>query len=132
MEGTIRIKSVSIDEGRLSLDVTIDPAHLHMDPSIVKVVEEDYPLILGHACRNAFGPTFADVIEHTSVAHLLEHLLIENQISSTDDGEDHVFVGNTEWIDSAKGSAHIEVNFFDDLVALRALKESVSYLNSII
>lgn len=39
------------------------------------------------------------------------------------------FVGTTEWLDQAAGTARIEVSFADDLVALRALRDAADILN---
>ena len=37
--------------------------------------------------------------------------------------DDFAFVGTTEWLDEARGLARVEVNFTDDLVALRAFRD---------
>lgn len=40
------------------------------------------------------------------------------------------FVGSTEWTNEAQGMARVEVNFADDLVALRAFCDAARFLNS--
>ena len=43
--------------------------------------------------------------------------------------DDFAFVGTSEWTDEAQGRARVEVNFTDDLVALRAFREATQFLN---
>ena len=76
---------------------------------------------------NDVGYSFGDVIEHTSVPHLLEHLAISMQVH--DDASAATFVGTTEWTDETVGEARIEVGFRDDLVALKALTDATRFLN---
>ena len=78
---------------------------------------------------NEEGDTFAAVMDHTSLPHLLEHLVIDMQAQAVSD-ENAVFVGTTEWIDEFAGRARIEVSFTDDLVALRAFRDAIAFLNN--
>ena len=41
-------------------------------------------------------------------------------------------VGTSEWLDEAAGIARIDVSFADDLVALRAMRDSVAFLNKLL
>lgn len=132
-----------------------------------------YPTLVAHSCVNEAGTRFGDVIEVTSVPHLLEHIMIEEQLRapfssdesgftekavvkqtgvsyvscptadypsvarSTDgsaDGyrsgvSDLEVIGFTQWVDEAAGTALIEVSFADDLVALRAFRDALAFLN---
>ena len=38
----------------------------------------------------------------------------------------------SEWLDEAAGIARIDVSFADDLVALRAMRDSVAFLNKLL
>ncbi len=78
---------------------------------------------------NEEGDTFAAVMDHTSLPHLLEHLVIDMQAQAVSDAN-AVFVGTTEWIDEFAGRARIEVSFTDDLVALRAFRDAIAFLNN--
>lgn len=40
-----------------------------------------------------------------------------------------VFMGTTEWTDERAGRARIQISFADDLVALRAIRDAVDFLN---
>ncbi len=42
------------------------------------------------------------------------------------------FVGTSEWLDEARGLACVEVNFADDLVALRAFRDAARFLNAVV
>ena len=81
---------------------------------------------------NDEGDTFAAVMDHTSIPHLLEHLVIDLQTQAAQEVSDEnaVFVGTTEWIDEFAGRARIEVSFTDDLVALRAFRDATAFLNA--
>lgn len=141
---------------------------------------------------NPDSPTFAAVIGNTSLPHVLEHLIIDEQVrdaetsrpnSARSESErlavpappaapfpparapsfsalsnptspapapsdpiparpapipsvapftDVTFVGTTEWLDEAAGLARVEVNFTDDLVALRALRSALAFLNEVL
>ena len=45
---------------------------------------------------------------------------------------DETFVGTSEWIDEPAGRALIQLSFTDDLIALRALNQAVSALNTLL
>lgn len=103
---------------------------------------------------NPDNPTFGAVIENTSLPHVLEHLIIDEQVRNAETPRpnsapvtpsdpaalapspapftDATFVGTTEWLDEAAGLARVEVNFTDDLVALRALRSALAFLNGIL
>ena len=36
-----------------------------------------YPNIRNHSCKNSNGPTFGDCVETTSIAHIFEHVILE-------------------------------------------------------
>lgn len=97
---------------------------------------EDYPTLPLHSCINSKGPTFGDVAVGTSVPHLLEHLVIAEQVRLVEQGtgrvlHDATFVGTTEWCKGGPqaGEAIVEVSFVDDLQALEALSNALEFLN---
>lgn len=45
---------------------------------------------------------------------------------------DEIFVGTSEWLDEPAGRALIQLNFTDDLIALRALNQAVAALNTLL
>ena len=111
------------------IDVEIPDARCrYTTPRLSAFANGQYPDLPKHACVNDLGNTFGYVMERTSVPHLLEHLIISEQVrrqpSST-----AIFVGTTEWTDEEAGIARVEVGFKDDLVALRAFNEATLFLN---
>lgn len=108
---------------------------------IVDMVGEGVNVVVSHGNGPQVG-----MIDHTSLPHLLEHLVIDFQTRAAvrrgdgaeagsaaayaDAGSalDAVFVGTTEWTDEAAGRARIEVSFLDDLVALRAFRDAIAFL----
>ena len=86
------------------------------------------PNLVAHKCKNSNGKNFEEVMASTSLAHLLEHMIIDIQSKHTNE----ILLGTTEWIDEDSGLAKIELSFTDDLVCLSAIKEAVNILNGII
>ena len=121
----IAISSIVVRRGRLVCEVEVPDARFrYTNPQIARCVLERYPTLSRHACVNAEGRMFGCVIEHTSIAHLLEHLAVELQTRAAD-GPQALFVGTSEWLDEAAGTARVQLSFADDLEALRALKSAV-------
>ena len=125
----IEVRTITVRTGRIVADVVIaDERFRETTPGLAAFVEESYPDLPHHACVNEVGFAFGDVIEHTTVPHLLEHLVISMQVRERAIG-DATFIGTTEWTDEAAGAARVEFGFKDDLVALRAFNEAVKFLN---
>lgn len=126
----IRICSITVRTGRLVCDVEVpDERFRYTTPRLASFIASRYPELPRHACVNDVGKTFGEVMERTSVPHLLEHLVITEQTRSTAD-ENGSFTGTTEWTDESVGKARIEVSFRDDLEALRAFNEATRFLNN--
>lgn len=111
--------------------------YLQTTPQLISAVLEYYPTLLHHACVNDEGDTFAAVADHTSLPHLLEHLVIAMQVeaeakSTNVSSSPTTFVGTTEWTDLRTNRARVEVNYRDDLVALRSFSESSALINRLL
>ena len=120
----IRIASIVVRRDRVICELEVsDVRFRYTNPQIARYVLDLYPSLFRHACVNAEGRTFGCVIEHTSIAHLLEHLAVELQTRAADDPQ-ALFVGTSEWLDEASGKACVQLSFKDDLEALRALKKA--------
>ena len=128
-DAPIRIESLTVKADRVTAQVVVDARFRYTTPELAERVQAAYPTLARHACVNARGRTFGAVIDATSTAHLLEHLIIEMQTRSCDD-ETAVFVGTTEWVDEKAGIARVQVNYKDDLNALRAFNNATHFLNS--
>lgn len=86
------------------------------------------PSLAMHACRNPEGLLFSAVMDHTSVPHLLEHLIVDAETRSARDAA-RVFTGTTQWSAHDVDEALVSVSFEDDLLALRALDAALAGLN---
>ncbi|MDO4182064.1 MAG: hypothetical protein Q4E12_00420 [Coriobacteriia bacterium] len=124
---------ITVDRQRISFVVKVPAAQQRTSPQLMQRVLQDFPRLPQHSCVNAEGPLFGAVMDHTSTPHLLEHLTIDAQVRAHAQGRfrETLFVGNTQWVDQSQGLARIQVNYADDLVALRCFNESVTYLNAI-
>lgn len=142
-ESALSIESIVVSSNRVVSLVRVSPS---VSPrtsfALMERVLESYPGLARHACVNDRGPTFASVMNSTSLPHLLEHLVVELQGRAALEDlqssgarralpDDFVFVGTTEWVDRPAGLARVSVNFADDLVALRAFSEAVCTINQI-
>ena len=87
-----------------------------------------HPRLARHACVNKFGTTFGDCLPRTSLPHVLEHLVIDCQVSYDDDE----YVGTTEWLDQDERTARIELSYRDDLAALSALRQALDLLDGLL
>lgn len=126
----LAVERVSVAPGRLTLLVRVAPDAPRMtDEPLARALLAARPSLAHHACVNDAGPTFGAVIARTSLPHVLEHLVIDEQVRNSRSLTDATFVGTTEWLDEAAGLARVEVNFTDDLVALRAVRDAMSLLN---
>lgn len=131
----ISIDRIIVDKGRMTALVSLPVDDAYTTPDRMQAVLAEYPRLQRHSCVNAKGPTFEAVMNRTSWAHVLEHLVIDLQVSAhqeAGDSRDPWFVGNTQWIDKNSGKARVQVNFFDDFVAMRSFRDAVRFLNSVI
>lgn len=90
------------------------------------------PTLRQHRCLNDEGLPFAAYLPRTSLPHVLEHLIIDYQVSDGKTVTDHTFVGTTEWLSPAEGLARVAVNFTDDLIALAAVKAALALLEGMV
>lgn len=128
----IVIRRLLVKGDRIVARVQVDPTSAYSTQYLAEELVRTRPDLPEHACVNPFGDRFGDVISHTSLPHVLEHLVIDFQTeASSADRPDYVFVGITKWIDKAHGIADIAVSYRDDLIALRAFRDAAVLLNSL-
>ena len=132
----LSVEKVQFGAGRMTVLVRMAPQAAETTPQQVRQLLECYPDLPHHACVNDEGPTFAAVMDHTSTAHLLEHLIISQQLRlspthttpSVLPSRSLCLHGATTWVSRAEGRARIEVEFADDLIALEALHNALADL----
>ena len=149
--GPIRIERMEVRRGHLVCRVAFGAAPRVTSPQLVSRALAAVPTLAQHACINERGTTFAAVMDCTPLPHLLEHLVVDLQVraesgrwftlpgaaagappSMAGATHDRPIVGTSEWLDETAGVARIDVSFADDLVALRAMRDSVAFLNELL
>ena len=126
----VRVRSIRVRPGRLACDILIEEArYRYTNSQLAAYATRHYPDLPHHACVNGKAPSFGAVMESTSVAHLLEHIAISEQVRATSYADEE-FVGTTEWLDEDAGFARVEISFKDDLEAMRAFQMATRFLNT--
>ena len=134
----ITVPKIEVFPERLRLHVQLgDAVPRFTNEVMIAKAYEAYPTLPVHSCINAKGPTFGDVAVGTSVPHLLEHLIIAEQVRIINDStptNEATFVGTTSWSEDGTeaGKAIVEVSFLDDLQALKALRNALALVNEIV
>lgn len=134
----ISIDQVRIARGRMIVTLRVVGDQQMTSERLAATALEKHPTIKDHACINDRGPKFGAVIADTSIAHLLEHLTIAEQLEEISQDQQlsslagkTLLVGTTVPIDKADKAKtyRIEVSFIDDLIAVRSLMRAVDFLN---
>lgn len=128
----MRLSRIRVRGTRIEANVLVAPAFRYTTPALARRVCERFPRLPHHTCVNDEGLTFGAVIDHTPLPHLLEHLVIDLQASSEKCdtlNECFTYVGTTQWLDEEAGLARVEVNYVDDLAALRAFRDALRAIN---
>ena len=126
----LHIVSLTVKADRVVCEMAITPGFPHnTTPELAERLCARFPDLPAHTCKNPEGDTFAAVMGHTSIPHLLEHLVIDLQAHGSP-SQAATFVGTSEWADKDAGLARIEVSFTDDLSALRAFRDGAHILNN--
>ena len=134
----ISVQRIIVRKDRVVCYVALDPhAPRVTTPDIAQRLVRCVPSLPDHDCINDKGPTFGDVMDHTSIPHVLEHLVIDLQTQQAAQSSDariraRNFRGTTEWVNAGEGRAKIELDYADDLVVLKALTDSVDILNDVL
>lgn len=135
----LSIEEVRIKRGRMIVTVRVAADREMTDSKIAALAIQRHPTIVDHACINDCGPKFDAVIADTSIAHLLEHLTIAEQLEEMSQDQElsslagkTLLVGTTKRIDAsdAFSTFRVEVSFVDDLIAVRSLMRAAGFLNS--
>lgn len=125
----IAVRDITVQTGRIACTVVIAQEQFrYSSPKLAAFLADQFPDLPHHACVNDEGKTFGDVMEKTSVPHMLEHVVISIQ-ARNDAKTSKPFIGTTEWVEELAGEALVTVSFRDDLEALRAFNEATRFLN---
>ena len=122
----IEITNIVVKKFRIICIVKLN-SQKYSNAEIKEALLKAMPNLAFHKCKNISGDNFETVMNSTSLAHILEHMIIDIQSKHTNE----VLLGTTEWIDKSKGLAKIELSYTDDLVCLSAIQEAQNLLNKI-
>ena len=129
----MRISSVTVGEEAVEVAVAFEagePLRTAAYPGLAEHAVALLPGLGGHRCVNDDGRSFADELQDTELAHLLEHVALELMALS---GSPRSLRGWTSWDFAADGRGvfHVSLQYDDDLVclgAIRGAREAVAYL----
>lgn len=107
----LRLDAAIVYPDRIELSVLVaHPCFAFSSKPLIDALVQTHPYLLEHTCKNERGVTFAAVAAITSTPHVLEHVIIDNQIhalaqasspTSTDstrsNNHDTILVGTTQW-----------------------------------
>ena len=129
----IRVAHVAVRPSRIVARVRVGEERFAVStPRLIEALLPRFPHLLEHACVNGAGDRFGCVAAATSTPHVLEHLVIEEQVrleAASGASSAAVYVGKTSWEDRRRLVARVEVSYADDLAALRALSTAAARLN---
>ncbi|MDO4842222.1 MAG: hypothetical protein Q3982_06045 [Phoenicibacter congonensis] len=151
----LRVEKILFKNDRVEIEI-LDETHLTSEARLKfsSLVAENYPQILMQDCRNSHGSKFGDCLKTTSLAHVLEHVIICNMQGTAADfklfkdtgdkagcdpsvspSSSHItrsliFVGKTTKM--GPNLAKIELKYYDDIHALGAIKRSIEDVNEML
>lgn len=126
-----RIERLDTRPDRMIADVVLsDERFCTTTPALVARLMPRFPNILSHTCVNDRGEKFIDVAAHTSVPHLLEHLVIDEQARLDTTPHNVVFVGKTAWTNRALRKASVQVSYASEPVARQAFEIALRELDA--
>jgi len=135
MMPAIRITQMTVKADRVVCLIEVAPdVSRYTSPCMARMLVEKVPSLPLHTCKNSRGATFGDCMDHTSLPHVLEHLVIDYQVQNACEKQAYdtgLFVGTSEWTDEKRGKARLELSFKDDIEALGAIQQAVHLLNDI-
>lgn len=118
------IERVAVKAGSIEALVRFDaaePMRTSEVPGLRDAVLGSLPGLRGHRCDNSLGKTFADELEGTEIAHLVEHAALEIMALA---GSPDTLRGRTSWDFAADGPGvfHVRLDHDHDLVAIGSLR----------
>ena len=125
----LRFEELVVKPDRVEALVLVQGSQRNTTPELIERCLVEFPYLGLHACVNGVGPTFAAVMEDTSLPHLLEHMVIEQQTLASDD-EEATFLGTTQFTAEDPDVARVSVSFANDVACLAAFTHALEFLNA--
>lgn len=96
-----RIVGIEVRPDRMIAYVEVsDERFCFATPALIADLLPRFPNILSHTCVNERGETFMSVAANTSIPHVLEHLVIDEQARLDESTSKVVFVGKNRMVES--------------------------------
>lgn len=125
-----RIVGIEVRPDRMIAYVEVsDERFCFATPALIADLLPRFPNILSHTCVNERGETFMSVAANTSIPHVLEHLVIDEQARLDESTSKVVFVGKTAWSNRPERKACVQVSYADEHIARQALAVAQRVLN---
>ena len=135
MSVSLKIDKINFSKERCSilLKVEGDQAFLNRD-QFCDLILQNYPGIEKQKCVNSHGKLFGDCMKTTSLPHIFEHCILSEIARSKrglrDIDKERKFLATTQNLSG--NLARIELNYYDDIETLRAIKQALCVLNGIL
>ena len=153
---SIQLLGITFKQDKAQIDVKFDQCLTPEERiGLRDALYKKYPNIKNHACKNSKGPRFDDCVETTSIAHIFEHVILEElAFVETREGRSvslrnaldkpesrptslysldkamRTFVAKTTNL--GEGLAKIEMKYYDDISTLQAINKATSSLNEML
>ena len=123
----IYIEHITVKPDRICFDICFDPgAPTSTTPAIAERIVQQRPHLIHHTCVNSGGKTFGDVLAHTPIPHVLEHVAIDIAVAwAAEQGVHNTTTGTSEWVDKEHRHARIELSYYDDVQTMAAMKQAL-------
>lgn len=126
------VKKIHVKKYRIVCIVACQQGYEKSNLSLKQKVLNEFPNLAYHKCKNKNHNSFSDEIDKTEIAHVFEHIVIDLQTRYMNNQKHHreeTFFGTTQSYDKDQGLYNVELNYFDDIVALRSIKEAEEFIN---
>jgi hypothetical protein len=129
----VRVASTNVTPGLLEASIVFDPGEplrTSEVPGLARTALDALPGLRGHRCVNGVGLGFAEELEDTEIAHLVEHATLEIMAMA---GSPETLRGATsrDFAADGPGVFRVSVAWDDDLVALGALRCACALVGAI-
>lgn len=124
----LEVEHIAVAKDGMTIEARCTPADARVSAAQAKAALDKLPNLARHVCVNPNGKTFADDIEGTRPAHLLEHVTIE--LMAQEHGSGDGLMGHTSYAQE-RGVMIVKLTYKDDIIALRCIKEACAFVNAL-
>lgn len=126
----MKVKEITFEKDRVVIEVSYcDFSTPEERERFNEELFRTMPDIMEHDCVNSRGPKFMDCYKTTSLPHVFEHIVIFYLSCLASSEKKVLLVGKTT--NTGANVAKIEVKYYDDIQALRAINAAAEKMNSL-